>query len=141
MTTLNLGPDLKLPLETATETALIVGKRGGGKSNTAVAMAEELYRAHVPFAVLDPVDTWYGLKAGQDGKPDGGALRLSGHAQGQPATCDSPMCQEHRHRVSGKKDTDWCQGHYDYEQRQAEAEVADANREMGLPEDGDWGNQ
>jgi helicase HerA-like protein len=69
---IRLGHGLVLPLETATETTLIVGKRGGGKSNTAVAMAEEFYRAKIPFAVLDPVDTWYGLKAGKDGTPDSG---------------------------------------------------------------------
>lgn len=38
---------------------------------------------------------------------------------GQASTCDSPMCEDHRHRVPGAPNTDWCEGHWNYEQKQA----------------------
>lgn len=69
---LQLASNVSLPLDAATQTFLIVGKRGSGKSNTAVRLAEQLHRAKVPFAALDPVDCWYGLKAGADGRREGG---------------------------------------------------------------------
>ncbi|HWO88151.1 MAG TPA: hypothetical protein VNL98_03255 [Gemmatimonadales bacterium] len=72
MKDLHIGHGFRLPLETATETVLIVGKRGSGKSSTATRFAEQLIDARVPVAVLDPVDVWWGLKAGADGRREGG---------------------------------------------------------------------
>jgi hypothetical protein len=37
--------------------------------------------------------------------------------KGKPGTCDSPMCERHRHPVLGQADTDWCDGHWHHEQR------------------------
>ena len=67
MSKLKLAADLSLPLDAVTQTFLVVGKRGSGKSNTAARFVEQLYKARIPFVVLDPVDTWWGLKAGRDG--------------------------------------------------------------------------
>lgn len=61
-----------MPLDAATQTLLILGKRGSGKSSTATRFAEQLIKAGVPIAVLDPVDVWWGLKAGADGRREGG---------------------------------------------------------------------
>jgi hypothetical protein len=69
---LRLADGLSLPVEAATETFLVVGKRGSGKSSTATRLAEQLIRSKVPIAVLDPVDVWWGLKAGADGTREGG---------------------------------------------------------------------
>lgn len=69
---LRIASDLSLPLEAATQTLLIVGKRGSGKSSTATRFAEQLIDAGIPVAVLDPVDVWWGLKAGADGGREGG---------------------------------------------------------------------
>jgi hypothetical protein len=69
---LTIAREIKLPTHIATSTTLIVGKRGSGKSNTAVRLAEQLYRAKIPFAALDPVDVWWGLKCGADGQQAGG---------------------------------------------------------------------
>lgn len=55
--TLKLADDLALPLDAVTQTFLVVGKRGSGKSNTAARFVEQLHRARLPFVVLDPVDT------------------------------------------------------------------------------------
>lgn len=70
--TLHIARDLSLPLDAATQTLLILGKRGSGKSSTATRFVEQLIDAHVPVAVLDPVDVWWGLKAGAAGTREGG---------------------------------------------------------------------
>lgn len=64
---LKLAEDISLPLDAVTQTFLVVGKRGSGKSNTAARFVEQLHHARLPFVVLDPVDTWWGLKASRDG--------------------------------------------------------------------------
>jgi hypothetical protein len=69
---LKIAEDLSLQLDAATQTLLIFGKRGSGKSSTATRFAEELIAAAVPIAVLDPVDVWWGLKAGKTGQREGG---------------------------------------------------------------------
>src|SRR5579862_271900 len=66
---LKLGDDLSLPLDAVTQTFLVVGKRGSGKSNTAARFVEQLHKARLPFVVLDPVDAWWGLKADAAGGP------------------------------------------------------------------------
>ncbi|MCS6290377.1 MAG: hypothetical protein H8K10_15585 [Nitrospira sp.] len=36
---------------------------------------------------------------------------------GKHATCDAPMCEQHRHPVPGLTDRDWCNAHWSFEQR------------------------
>ncbi len=72
MTKLRLADDLSFPADVATQVVLIAGKRGSGKTNTAKRVVEQLHHAKVPFGVLDPVDVWWGLKAGRDGMREGG---------------------------------------------------------------------
>jgi hypothetical protein len=71
VTRLHLAHDLTLPTDAVTQTFLIVGKRGSGKSNTAARLVEQLHAAGCPFVVLDPVDNWWGVKASRDGKGPG----------------------------------------------------------------------
>lgn len=71
MTKLHLAPSLSIPADVVTQTLLVVGKRGSGKSNTAAVLVEQLHHAKIPFVVLDPVDTWWGLKASRDGTGPG----------------------------------------------------------------------
>ena len=64
---LSLAPGLKLPLEAATQTFAILGKRGSGKTNTSVVITEEMLTAGIHVVVLDPLDVWYGLRSSPDG--------------------------------------------------------------------------
>lgn len=45
--------------------------------------------------------------------------------KGKTATCDSPMCEQHRHPVPGMTDTDWCEGHWNYDRKQDERQSED----------------
>jgi hypothetical protein len=78
MRSLHLGHGLTLPIEAATQTFLVVGKRGSGKSNTAAVLAEQFFHAGVPFVVVDPTDTWWGLKSSKDGKGPGLSVYIFG---------------------------------------------------------------
>lgn len=75
---MKLADDLSFPVDVATQTTLIVGKRGSGKSNTAVVLAEGLHAASVPFVVIDPVDNWWGLKATRNGRDPGLQVHVFG---------------------------------------------------------------
>lgn len=75
---LHIAEGLNLPLDFATQTLLVVGKRGSGKSNTCVRIAEQLFKAKIPFVVVDPTDTWWGLKSAKDGKGSGLGVYIFG---------------------------------------------------------------
>lgn len=77
---LRLAEDLALPIEAATQTFLIVGKRGSGKSSTAKRLVEQMIRAHVPVVIVDPVDRWWGLKADRAGTGPGLRVHIFGGA-------------------------------------------------------------
>jgi len=71
MKSLHISNTFTLPLEAVTETFLDLGQRGAGKTNTAAVIAEELFAHGAPFAVLTPIDVWWGLKSSADGKGPG----------------------------------------------------------------------
>jgi hypothetical protein len=81
-TTLQLSPSLKLPLDAITKTFGILAVRGAGKSNTAAVMAEEMFAAGLPFVVIDPVGSWYGLRSAADGRAPGLPLPIFGGKHG-----------------------------------------------------------
>ncbi len=63
MRTLNLGPDLSLPLtEVIGQCVAILGIRGSGKSNTAGVIFEELLSARYPLSIVDIDGEYFGLK-------------------------------------------------------------------------------
>jgi DNA helicase HerA-like ATPase len=53
---IHLSRDVALPLEVVTESIGILARKRAGKSYTAKRFAEQLSKASVPIAVLDPVD-------------------------------------------------------------------------------------
>lgn len=67
---LNIGT-IQLPINAATKTFAILAKRGAGKTYTAAVLAEEFYKAGVPFIVFDPIDVWWGLRLSVNGKEKG----------------------------------------------------------------------
>lgn len=66
---LRISPDLVLPLEAVTQTFAILAKRGAGKTNAGVVMAEEMVAAGIPWVAIDPVGSWFGIRADGDGGP------------------------------------------------------------------------
>lgn len=79
---LHIAEDLRLPAEAITQTFGILSVRGAGKSNTAAVMAEEMHRAKLPFVVVDPVSSWWGLRSSGDGKGPGLGIPIFGGRHG-----------------------------------------------------------
>lgn len=82
MTGLRIAPTLELPLDAVTETFGILAKKGAGKSNAAVVMAEEMYDAGVPWVAIDPKGDWWGLRAAGDGRGPGLPIIVFGGRHG-----------------------------------------------------------
>ena len=78
MKKLTISKSLKLPIEAATESFAIVGRRGAGKTNTGVVMAEEMLELGIQIVVLEPVDCWWGLRVSADGKSAGYPIYVAG---------------------------------------------------------------
>lgn len=71
MKSLNISPDLSLPLEAVTNTHLVAARRRVGKTYTGSVMAEEMVKAGLPWVALDPTGAWWGLTSSADGKSEG----------------------------------------------------------------------
>jgi len=72
MRAFQVGDNATWPAKIASTATALLGIRGAGKSNLARVMAEEAYASKIPVVIFDPVGNWYGIRAGKDGKPDGG---------------------------------------------------------------------
>jgi hypothetical protein len=79
---LHMSDDLALPVDAATETFLIFGKKGSGKTATAGVFTEEMITAGLPVAVLDPMDAWWGLRSSADGRGQGMPVLILGGEHG-----------------------------------------------------------
>lgn len=66
-----ISETLTLPLDAVTGTYLIFGRKGSGKTATAGVFAEEMIEAGLPVSILDPMDSWWGLKSSADGQGPG----------------------------------------------------------------------
>jgi hypothetical protein len=80
--TLNISPQLQLPVDAVTETFGILAKKGAGKSNAAVVMAEEMHAAGIPWVAVDPKGDWWGLRAAGDGNGPGLPIVVFGGRHG-----------------------------------------------------------
>lgn len=69
---LHLSRSLSLPASYVTSTGGVLAVRGAGKTNASRLMAEQMFHAGYPFVAVDPVGSWYGLRAGRDGSSRGG---------------------------------------------------------------------
>jgi hypothetical protein len=79
---LDVAPDLRLPREYALQKVAILATTGAGKSNTAVRIAERLYKAKVPFVTVDPKGDWWGMQASSDGDGPGLPIPVFGGEHG-----------------------------------------------------------
>jgi hypothetical protein len=82
MTALRIADTLAFPADAVTQTFGILAVRGAGKSNTGAVMAEEMARARLPFVVVDPVGSWWGLRAAGAGQGAGLAIPIFGGRHG-----------------------------------------------------------
>lgn len=80
--TLNIGKGHELPDEAVTETFAMLAKRGMGKSNAAVVMAEEMWDARHQWVAIDPKGDWWGIRSSADGKGDGLPVAVFGGRHG-----------------------------------------------------------
>lgn len=84
-----LADDFTLPLDSATATISILGKKGRGKTHTAAVFTEGLISAGVPTTVLDPTGAWYGLRSSADGSAPGLPVVIFGGEHGDvPLSAD-----------------------------------------------------
>src|SRR5919204_489685 len=81
-TGLKIARGLRLPVEAITQTFAILAKRGVGKTYTAAVLTEELLKAGLPVAVVDPVGAWWGLRSSADGKRPGLPVVIFGGERG-----------------------------------------------------------
>lgn len=75
---LRIAADLAIPIDAVTETFLVFGKRGVGKTSTGTVLAEELIEAGQPVCVLDPKGDWWGLRSSADGEGPGLPVTILG---------------------------------------------------------------
>lgn len=83
MTKLTIASGLKLDADyVGGGTFALLAKKGAGKSYTARVMAEEFWDANVPFVLLDPMGTQWGLRASADGEGEGIPVAIFGGPKG-----------------------------------------------------------
>lgn len=68
---LRLAEDFTMPVDMATSTFAILGKKGRGKTHCASVLTEELIAGGVPTCILDPTGAWWGLRSSADGTAPG----------------------------------------------------------------------
>lgn len=76
--TLDIAPNCSLPDSIVTETVAMLAKRGMGKSNAAVVLAEEMTANGFHWVAIDPKGDWYGIRSSSDGQGPGLAVPIFG---------------------------------------------------------------
>ena len=74
--------DFELHDSVVTDTLAILAKRGTGKSNTAVTLAERMWHAGHQWVSIDPKGDWYGIRANADGTGPGLPIPVFGGDHG-----------------------------------------------------------
>lgn len=79
---MRIAPGTQLPDEAVTETFAMLAKRGTGKSNAAVVMAEEMTDAGHQWVAIDPKGDWWGIRSSADGTGPGLEVPVFGGRHG-----------------------------------------------------------
>lgn len=80
---LKIADNLELPaVEAVTQTLVVYGGKGMGKTNLAAVLAEELAKCGKRFSILDPVGVSWGLRHSADGKGQGLNVLILGGLHG-----------------------------------------------------------
>jgi hypothetical protein len=79
---LRVSDDLYLPLDTVTSTIVVYGSKGMGKTVFGAVLAEELTRARLRWAWLDPLGVGWGLRHSADGAGPGVECLILGGVHG-----------------------------------------------------------
>lgn len=82
MAGLRVADDFELPVDYVTSTGGILAKKGAGKSNAAVVLAEAMYTAGVPWVAVDPKGDWWGIRSSADGNGAGLPIVVFGGRHG-----------------------------------------------------------
>ncbi len=82
MKRLEISTALSLPVEAVTQTIVVYGSKGMGKTNFGSVFAEELFRAGQRFSVIDPMGVWWGLQHGREKSQPGIEVLLLGGVHG-----------------------------------------------------------
>jgi len=78
MKSLKISPTFSLPFDSVNDVIAIVGRRGRGKTTTAVVLVEEIDEFGGRFVIADPVGVWWGLKSSKNGQKKGIAIVVMG---------------------------------------------------------------
>jgi chromosome segregation and condensation protein ScpB len=73
---------LRLPIEVVTQTLAILARKGSGKSFTARRLAEQLFKAGLQVAIIDPKGDQWGIRSAADGKKPGLGFVILGGEHG-----------------------------------------------------------
>lgn len=76
------GHKFVLPPDAVTQTFAFIAKRGVGKTYAASVVVEEMLTHLSQVAVIDPLDCWYGLRSGADGRSAGMQIAVIGGEHG-----------------------------------------------------------
>jgi uncharacterized protein len=80
---LRISDELQLPADEAqTQTMVVYGGKGMGKTNFGAVLAEELARCGLRFSWIDPVGVAWGLKHSHDGRGPGVEVLILGGVHG-----------------------------------------------------------
>lgn len=82
MSDLRVSKDLALPRSVVTHRQAFLGMSGSGKSNGLVVLAEEMFRAGLPWIFIDPKGDTYGIRSSGDGKKPGLDVPIFGGEHG-----------------------------------------------------------
>lgn len=75
---LRISADIGLPREVVTQTLAIIATKGSGKSYASAVLAEEFMAQALPFAIIDPLGVYWGLRSSADGLKPGYSIAILG---------------------------------------------------------------